>query len=289
MTTYRATGLRGNWLNGWLAAIGITVLLPDARLSWSSDAIPTAIFECGGDLVDELADAIPSDEDLGGLAIARQHEGSVAELPRKVSPQVFADRARLARVSHDGSLEATITDLVFEDGDFCAHAPLDPPVPKGLTLHERLTTIRAGIDGDARAVIEDSLKGRAQRRQGNGLGFDVFRFPSGVQAKADVAIDPVIELACFFGTLLLPVRGNGTTARQRGWSERVLRRHAFSWPVWDPLIDRWGIDGLLDIAWGGHPQSVLKTWGITGAFGSVAQQPRSSSDVSRAYASERLW
>jgi hypothetical protein len=289
MSTYQATGLRGNWLNGWLAAIGITVLLPDARLSWSSDAIPTAIFECQGELVDELAGAIPSEEDLKRLAIARQHEGSMVDLPRKVSPQAFADRSRLARISHDGSLEATITDLVFEDGGSCAHAPLDPPVPKGLTLHERLMAIRAGIDGDTRSAIEDSLKGRAQRRPGNGLGFDVLRFPSGVQAQAGVAIDPVIELACFFGTLLMPVRGNGTTARQRGWSERVLRRHALSWPVWEPLIDRWGIDGLLDIAWGDHPQSVLETWGITGSFGSVAQQPRSSSDVSRAYASERLW
>jgi hypothetical protein len=289
MSTYQATGLRGNWLNGWLAAIGIAVLLPDARLSWSSDAIPTAIFEFPGDLADELARAIPSEEDLSKLAIARTHEGSKVELQRKVRREDFADRSRLARSSHDGSLEATITDLGFEDAGFCAHAPLDPPVPKGLTLHDRLVSIRAGIDRDSRSAIEASLKGRAQRRRGNGLGFDMLRFPAGVQAQADVQVDPFIELACFFGMLLMPVRGNGTTARQRGWSNRALSRHAFSWPVWEPSIDRWGIDALLDIAWGGHPQSVLKTWGITGLFGSVAQQPRSTSDVSRAYGSERLW
>ena len=289
MSTFRAVGLRGNWLNGWLAAIGVTVLLPGTRLSWSSDVIPTASFEHEGDLADDLAGAIPSEEDINDLTIARHHSKSAVELPRRVDPDAFADRARLARASRDGSLETTITDLVVEDGGWCAHAPFDPPVPKGLTLHERLSTVRAAIDGDVHSAIEDSLCGRARRSQGNGLGFDALRFASGVQAQADVAIDPIVELACFYGTLLLPVRGGGSTIRQRGWTQRTLRRHAFAWPVWQPPLGRWAIDGLLDIAWSGQPLTALKVWGISGLFGSVAQQPRSRSDVSRAYASERLW
>jgi hypothetical protein len=295
MTFHEAPGLRGNWLNGWLAAIGITVLLPDARLSWSSDAVPIAIFEFQGNLIDELAKAIPSEQDLSALAIARKHAKSNLELPWKVSPEAFSDRSHLARISHDGSLEVTFTDLVLDKEGCCKHGPLNLQAPRGLTLHDRLMNISRNIDRDPRSAIEASLKGNAQRREGNGLGFDWLRFPAGVHKrdkgsqKIKLMIDPFIELACFFGMKLMPVRGSGGTVRQRGWSDSHLKRSVFSWPVWKPSLDRWAIDALLDVAWETDEKDVHRNWGISGFFRSVAYKPQTPKDVLGGYASERLW
>lgn len=290
MTELVAPGLPGNWLNGWLAAIGITVLLPGTRLSWTDDVVPVAVLHYDGDdLVAALADALPGEEELAGLAIARRHPHAASELGRKVDLATFSDRARLARETRDGSLEATITDLALDKDGWMEHGPLDAAVPKGLTLHERLVSVRSGIVGDARDAIARTLAGSGNRCHGNGLGFDHRRFASGVQASADVAVDPVVELACFFGVLLLPVRGSDRGARQRGWNARILRRSAFTWPVWAPSLDRWAIDALLDIVWSTSNVSRLTNIGATGLFGSVAQQPKGSLDSTRGYASERLW
>lgn len=292
MTGNLAPGWTGNWLNGWLAAIGVTKLVPGARLSWTGDAVPLAAFHFDGDdLASAIADALPSLEALDQMAIARHHPGSDAELSRKVTVAAFADRSRLARASKDGSLEATVTDLAQEDGGSMAHGPLDAAVPKGITLHERLVSVRSAIVGDPREAVRRSLAGHGGRCQGNGLGFDHRRFPAGVQAGAEVAVDPVVELACFFGMSLLPVRGTGTGngARQRGWGSKILQRHSFTWPAWTPALDLWGIDALLDLVWAPTSESKLRNLGVTGLYGSVAQQPKSSLDSTRGYASERLW
>lgn len=301
MSAHQAPGLPGNWLNGWLAAVGITVLLDNVHLSWTDDVVPIAVFHGEDDLAGALAAVLPSDTDLGRLAIARHHPNTPVELPRDVTFDAFAARARLARSSHDLTLEATLTDLARkepsknrrkdEGEDLVAHGPLDPDTPRGRTLHERLMAVRSAIT-DPAVTIERSLAGHGVRIKGNGLGFDHRRFAAGVQPDAEVAVDPVIELLCFFSLLLLPVRGAGAHTRryvrQRGWDGSRLRRHALTWPIWAMPLDRWGIDALLDIVWTSSLQTARR-WGVSGLYGSVAQQPKSSSDVSRSYASERLW
>ena len=39
---HEAPGLPADWLNGWLAAIGVTVLIPGARLRWTG-ALPARL------------------------------------------------------------------------------------------------------------------------------------------------------------------------------------------------------------------------------------------------------
>src|ERR1700682_3493744 len=114
-----APGLTADWLNAWLAGIGVTVLVPQARLSWSADPRPIACFHApeAQDLVAEVAQVLPDVDALGGLAIARVLPGHV-EFPRTVSEAAYADRARVAREQNDFSLGATVTDL-------------QDPVPKG--------------------------------------------------------------------------------------------------------------------------------------------------------------
>jgi len=47
-----APGLTADWLNAWLAAIGVTVLVPGIRLGWSADPLPVAHFDIPvGDVV----------------------------------------------------------------------------------------------------------------------------------------------------------------------------------------------------------------------------------------------
>jgi hypothetical protein len=241
-----------------------------------------------GEVSEQIAECLPDRGAIDMLAIARRHPGARAELAREVDRDVFAERARLARGSHDLSLEATITDLAGEKTKLM-HSPFDPPVPKGLTLHERLVTVRDAISGDLVEGVRRSLLGTARRQQLNGLGFDYQRIPAGIQADADVWVDPLLELLCFYGMLLLPVRGNGSVAIARGWSEAPLSRGAFAWPVWAPNLDCWATDALLDIVWLGPDPNVMRRWGVTGMYASVALQPRSSTDVRRGYASERRW
>jgi hypothetical protein len=59
--------------------------------------------------------------------------------------------------------------------------------------------------------------------------------------------------------------------------------------VWSDALDAWGIDALLDCF---HAEmgadAPLRRWGVIGAFQTVPYKPRGSSDVTRAYASERV-
>jgi hypothetical protein len=284
-----APGLPGRWLNGWLAALGITVLVPTVRLAWTIGPEPVALFTAETDLSDAIAAALPDTEALSRLAIARSHPEGDGEFPRAVSLDLFRERAVYARASHDLTLEATVTDLAEADGGKLAHAPLDPPMPRGITLHERLATVRGALGPDPSDRIRRSLAGAGIREQGNGLGFDHRRFPAGVQPEANVAVDPVVETLAFYGLLPLSVRGDGHHARQRGWSAPPSHRGAFTWPVWSPPLDRWAIDALLDLTWSGVDQPTLRAWGVTGLYASVSKQAKSQNDVGRAYASERRW
>src|SRR5699024_7013937 len=113
MVTTEAPGLTADWINAWLAAIGITVLVPGVRLSWSGDALPVAVFHAEGDesLAARVANWMPSVESVCALAIARTHGDTSVELPRKVLHDAYASRAVIARRGHDPSLASSLTDL----------------------------------------------------------------------------------------------------------------------------------------------------------------------------------
>jgi len=300
----QTTGLGAGWLNSWLASIGVLRLLPGTRLRWDGRGSPRAIF--GGvdrELAEAVAAALPAVSDLDGLAIAR-HRAGCAELPRSVSQEAYRERAAVVRANQgDWSLAATVTDLV--PGDETVHGPFDPAMPKGVTLHERVRACRGKLPSDPAslvAAVASTLAGRGRRVQANGLGFDITRSSAGVDASAEVMVDPVIECLAFEGLQLFPMRGDGERAGglQRCFTSTASRRGAFRWPAWRQPLDLWGVDALLDqvasaLASLPRDRSVtarigrLRRLGVTTLYGSVYQRPRGAADTYRAYGAERLW
>lgn len=289
MAIESAPGLRADWLNAWLAAVGVTVLVPGVRLSWTPEAVPVAWFNVPAalpSLAQAVALALPSLEVLDGLAIARRLPHA-ADLGRKVSPEAFSERAALARASGDWSLSSTVTDLVAElPKEGLPHSPFDPSAPQGRTLWERVVGCRQLLTDPAQS-IKATLAGRGRRVKSNGLGFDIQRLVAGVQ-DAEKQVDPVVELLAFAGLELFPFRGDGTSARARGWFGPAGRPGSFRWCSWAEPLDRWGIDAFLDVVMGrmiGREEAARL--GVVTRYHTVPYRALGSADPTRAYAAAR--
>ncbi len=303
--TYEARGLRADWLNAWLAAVGVTVLHRGVRLSWTDEARPRALYSTppGCVLAEELGRLMPSSEHLEGLAIARRH------LPRRVTLPAYVDGCERVRASSrlDFSLGMSVTDLVeLQPGAELPHSPFDPPAPKGITLWERLVRCRQVLgEGDKLvSAVAGSLEGRGRRHAMNGLGFDVQRIPAAVHGDSDPYVDPVVECLAFFGLSLLPLRGDGRRELGRGWHPMRGRRGSarFRWPAWEPSLDQWGIDAILGefhrrtvaLDEGAQPnplarERVLRRVGVRGCYEVVAYRKKAPNDVTKGMASRRVW
>lgn len=253
MAPYEAPGLPADWLNGWLAAIGVTVLVPDARLRWADRGIPFAVFETddAADLAKLLAAALPTPETLARSPIARRLPGTEHEFGRNVTLAAFQERAGMERRTGDSILAASVSDLsVDARPDNLEHGAFDVPVPRGVTLEERAAACAGKLaKTDIAHRVQDTLSGWGQREEINGLGFDAHRIPGGMHpaAEAGVYADPVVELLVFSALPLFPVRGNGKRVRQRLWTDSNTKRGALQWIAWQPALDRWAIDALLDL------------------------------------------
>lgn len=281
MNEHPAPGLTADWLNAWLAAIGVTVLLPRTHLRWTEDPLPKAIFTSPhdqGPLPDQIAAALPTTHQIATWVISN--------ITGKVnSPAAYAQLAAQARAHHDDTLALTVTDLgkPNDDGSY-PKAPFDPPVPgrgdtpgTGKTLAWRLRKARNSFTPTP-ARVAATLNGTAPRTTGNGLGFDYRRL-------ADGRTDPLIELLAFEALRMFPTRGNGTQARQRGWTTKATTPHAFRWATWTEDLDRWAIDAILDQI---HTPTAKPRPPITAIFATVPYTPTGDSDFTRGYASQRL-
>lgn len=281
-------GLPADWLNAWLAAIGVTVLCPELRLSWTNDPVPVAVLhdQDGGDPAGRIASAWPTSDDLASMPIARSCEGADQEFTRKVSIDLFRERAGLARTSRWGwSLSSTVTDLNVEDREV-SHARFDPPAPQGLTIHDRLLACHTKVSPSRDRMLA-TLGGSAARVAQNGLGFDVRRAESPADAGSKL-VDPVVEVLAFMGLAMLPVRADGVlaknaSARQRGWSTDDGRAR-FRYPTWSYPLDCSAIDALLDV-W--ESRGARRLLGVSGAWSTVEYRARGSADVTRGFASRR--
>lgn len=299
MTQVTCPGLPGEWINGWLAAVGVTVLDARLRLHWTTDGAPQAVLSAAEvDPVAALVESWPDAALLSGLPIAESWKGA-GEIRRKVPVEAFAARARAARGDlHAWTLSSTMTDLCVDDAGEVAHAPFDPAGPGTIKwLHHRLAKVHKHVEPTA-GRISDSLGGRAGRVKDNGLGFDQTRI--GSQADdASIRVDPAIEVLAFFGLALLPVRGHGgdrrldrfadVRERQRGWRKTADSRDArrFHWPAWVQPLDASGIDALLD-AWNPEKRRAWARVGVHAGWRAVAFQRRASADPTRAFGAERL-
>jgi hypothetical protein len=283
-----APGLQVDWLNAWLAAIGLCVLAPQVRLCWTDEPVPRALFVLPGQatLAEVTAASLPTQSHLANLVIAKEIEGR-AELSRTVSLSAYKDRAALARETRDTTLSATVTDLLgetTEEGGL-PHSPFDPPVPRGVTLWERVRSCRKEIT-DPLADVAATFAGNGRRVPVNGLGFDARRLVPGEQ-EVEKRVDPVVELLAFFALSLFPMRGNGREASARGWEGPPTKTGSFRWCAWRPSLDRHAIDALLDLL----PQArvdrrLARRLGLTAWYYTVPYQT-SKADRTRAYAARR--
>lgn len=243
---YEAPGLPADWLNGWLAAVGVVVLLSDVRLSWSPDAIPIARFhgtDIGG-LPERLVAAMPRDEELALLAI--RAEGPGGRMGQSIDKATYRERACEAREKRDWSLGISHSDLGgAKDEKLNSAGPFNVGVEKGVTLWERLMKIGRdlGADRNSADLMRMTLQGTAPRVGGNGLAFDCRRLPSGVQPPGPMC-QPFVELLAFSGISLFPVRGDGKHLRQRGWTSKP---ESFRYPVWSAELNSDAIDAFLDL------------------------------------------
>ena len=299
MNSVICAGLPGDWINGWLAAVGATVLDSRLRLHWTVDGTPRAVLSASGaHPSSRLAERWPSGALLDALPIA-EYVKSTPAIRRKVSVNDFRDRVRATRGDqYSWALSSTLTDLHVEANGEVAHAPFDPAGP-GTTkwLHHRLIRLHSAVQVSPERLAR-SLTGTAPRVKNNGLGFDLTRMGSQAD-KTDMWVDPVVEILVFFGLALLPVRGSGTDASlrrsvrssavQRGWV-RERKRGAqlrFRWPAWSQPLESNGVDALLDL-WQPDKKETWSRIGVHAGWQTVRYEKRASADPTRGFGAERL-
>lgn len=311
MQAVECPGLPADWLNAWLAAIGLLVLEPRLRLSWTPGPSPMALLAAdgGADPIELAASSWPRLERLNAMPVAEQVEGT-PDMRRQVTLEVFRHRAASARNHADSwALSSTVTDLCVDVGTDTTvrHARLDPKGP-GTTkwLHHRLLRCHSMVDEPSDKAAA-TLKGSGKRVKANGLGFDATRIPS-LADSGDPMVDPVIEVLAFFGLWLFPMRGDGVevgksgtrnrlAARQRCWSlDRGGPRRGLhmTWPAWTQPLDCSGVDALIDLwcdlyermARGQRiPRAERSRLGIHSAWRTVSFLERGTSDTTVGLAS----
>ena len=311
MNEVNCPGLPADWLNAWLASVGLLVLEPRLRLGWTPDANPAAVLTTDGeaDPLTLAADAWPQLERLAAMPIA-EHARERLDMNRTVPLEVFRQRAELARGHVDGwTLSSTVTDLCVDVAaeSTVRHAPLDPKGPGTIKwLHHRLLKSHSLVENPSEAVIA-TLRGHGKRVVANGLGFDATRI-SGLADDTVNLVDPVIEVLAFFGLRLLPMRGDGVevgrsgtrnrfATRQRCWSldpNQPSRIQHMTWPAWTRPLDLSAIDALLDV-WADlsirstrsrrTPRAALSRLGIHAAWQTRPYQKRGSGDTTVGFTS----
>lgn len=291
-------GLPAWWVNGWLAAVGATVLDPRLRLSWTTEDAPVAVLsaECV-DPVDALVASWPEREWLDDLPIAAEWRNA-CRLQRQVTVDDFRERAMQARSTPASwTLSSTLTDLSVDQHGKVAHAPFDAAGPGTIKwLHHRVLQLHERVGPPTRERLHSSLLGIASRVKDNGLGFDQSRLGS-LADKTDPWVEPVVELLAFFGLALFPMRGRGADRRDRGNPDERQRGwrnppgssspREFVWPAWAQALDAWGIDALLDL-WAPWRRGTWRAAGVHAGWRSVRYEGRAMADPTRAIGTERL-
>ncbi len=302
MPSIACPGLPGEWINGWLAAVGATVLDSRLRLCWTDEVTPVAVLASEDDPVRIVSEAWPRFEAVEDLPLAHEWRGEPVlgrqrGSGRRVPVEAFASRARVARGHPQSwSLSSSLTDLHVDENGDVKHAHFDPTAPAGTWLHRRLLRVHRRVTPSIE-VLTDALLGLAVRIEDNGLGFDHRRLGS-QSDNSRRRVDPVVESLAFFGLALLPVRGRGTDGRiggrealalQRGWRSAEFgndQEQSFQWPAWSQRLDRHGIDALLDI-WRPDKKHLWNRVGVHAAWETVQYQSRGR-ERTRAFGSHRL-
>lgn len=304
-------GLPSDWLTGWLAAVGATVVDSHLKLWWTEEEIPLAVFshQQGHDPVKALSDAWPLLGNRLDAMPGARHPTKNRNDYSETSVEVFAERLDAGRHHPDlFSLTSSLTDLSWEtrkQGDVALYGSFETTGP-GTTkwLHHRCRKVYSCVD-DPHKRMAEMFDGTAQRSRGNGLGLDVGRIGAIRDSGAIQMIDPVAETLAYFALALFPVRGDGkqvkaSRGRQRGWGIGSYRDWEFIWPTWQQPLDRWGIDALLT-AWHNTWRKSKKgkrewktsraAWdllGVNTGWSTSRFVPRTSRDMTRGYGSQQI-
>ena len=310
--TRECPGLPAEWINGWLAAVGITVIVPKIKLSWTQGASPIAVLHHpDSDPKVTVSRAWPTRDRIEQMPLAREYKDCAAR-ERQVPVEVFAERVGASRGHPDAwTLTSTLTDLAIEAGK-ASHAPFDPAGPGTIKwLHHRLLKVHSHIPHDDPAgidsVVTEALDGLSIPVSDNGLGVDISRLPDRAHdGGGNIMVEPVVEVLAFFGLAMLPVRGDGINrrqerVRQRGHGIGGRREGVFVWPAWGQPLDRWGIDALLDSwhkslkprraadgSFRGGTRADWDRFGVHAAWETRPYRPTASADSTRGFSSERI-
>ena len=292
-------GLPADWLNSWLAAVGITVLDSRIKLGWTDGPSPAAVLSVEGNMdpIDALVVAWPDKDRLDDMPLKANWRNFERSMERKIPVEIFQNRISNSEArSHPDSwtLSSTVTDLFVDRDGNLGHGPLDPPGPGTIKwLHHRLVKTHGYIK-ISNERVSATLGGYGERVADNGLGFDLTRITSQADESRKM-VDPIIEVLAFFGLFLFPVRGDGVdlripgspsfaSSRQRGWERRP---RVFRWPAWRQLLTLNGIDALLDV-WSPDEPSKWKELGVHAGWRTVEYMSRSSSDPTTGFGTQRL-
>lgn len=296
-------GLMASWVNGWLAAVGATVLDSRLRLHWTQGASPVAVLSADGeDPIAILQKAWPNVGELEDLPIVENWREAGQLKRQSPSREAFVARVRAAR-SHKCSwaLSSTLTDLCVDKKDRMkvARARFNPGVERGRSLHQRLAKVHESVGTLSVEGLVAWVEDRLPRVRGNGLGFDQTRLGS-LADDTDPWVDPVVEVLAFYGLSILPVRGNGregdTEPIQKGWlmwppSDDGLKERVFLWPAWRQPLDCHGIDALFDAWVSLHKHANWKRkWELLGVHSAwqIVHYQRRGNEARTAYSSEHL-
>ena len=286
MSQQECPGLLAELPHQWLAAIGVTVIAEDLRVSWTDDPSPCAVLHrsCGSPL-EALAAAWPSREEFARIPIVEWNLNNKQDIP-------LADFRRMTRagVAHDHawSLAAAATDLARSRGrtDTALRGPFNPGFQGPSSPHRSLLKMLPCPSEE----VEAALHGILPSAKGDGLGLDPTRFPDPQGTEKGVKTVHPVEVMAFYGLALFPLRGDGVLdvghPRQRGWTARGRRGSVFRWPAWRQPLDRWAIDALLD-AWDPDRRPIDEALGVAAAWRSV-RIDRPGKNPGHGYASQRL-
>ncbi len=301
-------GLPAEWLTGWLAAVGVTVLDEQCRLSWTEQENPIAVFSHRAhDPIKILSDTWPELGDrLDNMPGARNPKTNKKD-PRYIGLEAFSARLKDHRNHPDVfSLTSSLTDLRWtmeKKVDVAVYGPFET-AGTGPTkwTHERCRKVYGKTDvPDQR--IRQLFDGVADRIGVHGLGLDAGRIGAVRDSDEEMMVEPIAETLAYFALALFPVRGDGRQVknergRQRGWGVGPYLETEFIWPVWKQPLDRWGIDALLT-AWhntwrrrgkDGY-RSLKAQWsrlGIHAGWKTVRFRSKGQSDRTSGYGSERI-
>ena len=304
-------GLPADWLTGWLAAVGATVVCEDLRLSWTDEEIPLAVFshQKGHDPIKALsAGWYPLGDRLDAMPGSRDPAKNRNDYS-EINVETFAERLHTGRLHPDlFSLTSSLTDLRWEkrtQGNVAVYGPFETSGP-GTTkwLHHRCGKAYTSVEDPSKRIGE-LFEGVAERVPGNGLGLDAGRIGEIRDSGQKPMVDPVAETLAYFALAIFPVRGDGkevkgTRGRQRGWGIGPYGNWEFIWPTWRQPLDRWGIDTLLT-AWHNTWRKIKpdKAEWITSradwdlldvntGWSTSRFVPRSNKDMTRGYGSQQI-